>query len=214
MTLSPFESRNVEGMAGDAYPAFTVGPVCCHPTCSKYADAAHHLVRRSQLAGAFHWVKLEDGTILGNVVPVCHSHHLELTDNQSKIAWLAGEFVWIGNTGEICGAISQPPIHGKPHTGRVTSHSNGPASQPTCETCGRTLPHKHEGPREPARRRKSWTVTVPGDAEDGALVLDVLVDECRKIFGHGEEKNLRYITLCQALALVLENQSAMLKDMS
>lgn len=215
MTLSPFESRNVEGMAGDAYPAFTVGPVCCHPTCSKYADAAHHLVRRSQLAGAFDWVRLEDGTIIGNKVPLCHMHHLEITDNQSRIRWIDGTFVWIDNIGVLVGEILQPPIHGKPT--RVTSHSTiaGPASTPTCSECGRTLPHPKHEKREPTRRRKTWTVTVPDDTEeDGALVLDTLTAEVAKLFGHEDKASLRYFSLCMALALILEHQSLLVKDMS
>lgn len=215
MTLSPTDSRNVVGLAGDAYPNFRVGPVCCAPDCSRFAEHAHHLWRRSQLGGPFDWVRLEDGTILGNKVPLCFDCHRRVTDNEVRIVWLHDKFWWCDHGVLLIGdqAISpQPPIHGKPTS--VTRHSapDGPASNPTCSECGRSMPHKHEGPKEPKRRRKTWSITVPDDAEDGALVLDTLIEECRKLFGHGEEKNLRYITTVQALALVVQNGHVLVGD--
>lgn len=216
MTLSPTDSRNVVGLAGDAYPSFKVGPVCCAPDCSRFAEHPHHLWRRSQLGGPFDWVKLEDGTILGNKVGLCFQCHRRVTDNEVRIIWLHDKFWWAEYGTLLVGdrAITpQPPIHGKPN---VTRHSapDGPASVPTCTECGRALPHKHDGPKEPKRRRKTWTITVPDDAEDGAVILDVFLEELRKVFGHGEEKNLRYLTTVQAFALVLENATAMTKDTS
>lgn len=171
------------------------------------------MFRRSLLAGAFDWVRLDDGTIVANKVALCHACHLLITDNQARIRWLDETFVWIDNNGILLGELSpQPPIHGKPTS--VTRHSapDGPASNPTCSECGRSMPHKHEGPKEPKRRRKTWSITVPDDAEDGALVLDTLIEECRKLFGHGEEKNLRYITTVQALALVVQNGHVLVGD--
>jgi hypothetical protein len=53
MTLPLVDSWNVRGIVGEKY---TVGPRCSHPECERWADHAHHMVRRSQLKGDFNWV--------------------------------------------------------------------------------------------------------------------------------------------------------------
>lgn len=215
MTLSPTDNRNVVGLAGDAYPSFKVGPVCCAPDCSRFAEHPHHLWRRSQLGGPFDWVKLEDGTILGNKVGLCFECHRRVTDNEVRIIWHVEKFWWCPYGTLLIGdqaLTPQPPIHGKPS---VTRHSapDGPASVPTCGECGRALPHKHDGPKEPKRRRKTISITVPDDLdEDGGEVLDVMWEELRKLFGHPEGGNMRYFATVQAFALVLENATSMLAD--
>lgn len=80
-----------------------------------------------------------------------------------------------------------------------------PATTECCPTCSRPLP-RPKGQREPAKVRRSWTINVPKEEqEDGAEVLDTLLEECRKLFGHNEGKNLKYHTIVQALALVVQN---------
>lgn len=60
---------------------------------------------------------------------------------------------------------------------------------------------------EAPKRRKTWTVQVPNEAtEDGALVLDTLIEECADLFHRDmSQSNLRYYVLAQALALVIQN---------
>lgn len=48
-----------------------------------------------------------------------------------------------------------------------------------CERCKR--PKRSQEPRSAPRRRKRWIVTVPDDGEDGAAVLDGLVDAARPL---------------------------------
>jgi hypothetical protein len=70
------------------------------------------------------------------------------------------------------------------------------------------LPHEHDGPKEPPRRRKSWVVLVPDDGEDGAVVLDTFLEQFREMFRHDDNPKTRYFTLVQTLALCLQELSA------
>lgn len=213
MTLLPLENRDVRGLEGPEFPPYKVGPVCSAPGCSRFVDDAHHLWRRSALAGAFHWVELPDHVIVGNVVGLCRDHHDLVTANDAWIRWIDGKFFWCRANGrEVAHLYPQPPIHGAPILDDHEQQIVGPAATAVCPGCKRPLPKK-DGKKEGARRRKTWVVTVPADAqEDGALVLDTLLEECRALFSHGEETNLRYFTLVQALALVVQNGQTLVSD--
>lgn len=213
MTLLPLESRDVRGLDGPEFPAYKVPPVCSAPGCSRFVDHTHHLFRRSALAGPYAWVELPSHTIVGNLAGLCIQHHDDITLNLAWIIWDERErkFFWKDNigakrwvdTGEL---YPQPPIHGQPQLTEEEQKIVGPAASAVCPGCHRPIPRKDGEKRDPARRRKTWTVTVPADsAEDGALVLDTLLEECRKLFSHGEEKNVRYFSLVQALALVVQH---------
>lgn len=230
MTLLPLDSHDVTGVD---LPRYKVPPTCCAPGCNRLSDHAHHVWRRSFLSGDFAWVKLPDGTITGNLVPLCWRHHNDVTGmiagHKAKIVWNDGGntistgFWWLwlnepNGANELANLSWQPPIHGKPEVKTpVTSHAaEGPASTPRCPGCNRPLPHEHEEKKErdPLRRRKSWTIKVPDDIdEDGALVLDMLLDTCADLFGHEPDKpNLRYFTIVQALVLVAQNGHVMLSE--
>lgn len=219
MTLLPHENRAVTGLAGAAFPEYKVGPVCCNPGCSRYADHAHHLWRRSALGGPYAWVELWDHTIVGNLVPLCWRCHQLVTEGK---VWMRYEekdkvVVWDDNTQKYPPRIFPAlPVHGAPlvsdHTTRVLLE--GPAAGRICPGCHRVIPRKREEGEEleAPRRRKTWTISVPDDGEDGALVLDELTSLCRDLFHHSEDKNVRYFTVVQALALVVQHGHALLSD--
>lgn len=125
------------------------------------------------------------------------------------------QFYWCDvrtdNIAQISAAIfPQPPIHGSVAVigDAVLEQPDGPAANTVCPSCQRPLPRqKDRVSSEPARRRKTWTVAVPADTdEDGALVLDTLLNVCRDAFGHDHAQNMRYFTLVQALALLVQNK--------
>jgi hypothetical protein len=88
---------------------------------------------------------------------------------------------------------------------------DGPAQSEKCPTCERALPKPHVGEEE--KVRKGWTVAVPvAELENGAEVLDGLLEECRRVFGHDTNKKVRYYTIAQALALVVQNSHKMTAD--
>lgn len=214
MTLLPHENREVLSWPG---PRYKCASICSVPGCSHVRDHAHHLWRRSFLAGDYAWVKLWDGTIIGNLTGLCYRHHEDITANRAQIAWEeeAKKFVYLDNIQDVNGRFSgtvigflepQPPLHGEAQ-GEVPVSDNepiGPAATDKCPACKRTLPdarHKRDEHREQRKRRKTWTVRVPDQAEeDGALVLDTLLESMREHFGHDEGTNMRYYTLVQALA--------------
>ena len=83
---------------------------------------------------------------------------------------------------------------------------DGPGQVERCPTCERALPKPHTDAE--TRVRRGWTIAVPVDErENGADVLDSLLDECRKLFGHDTNRKVRYYTVAQALALVVQNQT-------
>lgn len=214
MTKLPAAQWTIQPVEGDQFPRYRVGPMCAMPTCSKFVDDVHHIVRRSFIGGDIAWVKFED-QIVGNLAGLCHRHHLQITDNQAMILFdsKASEYQWVDReSGEDFGRLHpHPPVHGKRLEAAIEADLSilGPASRPLCDGCGRPLPHKHDEEdrkREPAKRRKSWVVRVPDEAdEDGGLVLDTLVDEVAIIFGRENGDNLRYYVLAQALALIIQN---------
>lgn len=217
------ESQDVRGVD---LPRYKVPPVCCAPGCSRYADHAHHVWRRSFLKGDYAWVELPGHLIVGNLVPLCYQHHNDVTGmingHKAKIVWpnfadglahLGGFYwQWLDNRSEIAALTWQPPVHGQQTS--VTSHTpfEGPAATEVCPGCRRPLPKKDKQVKDPLRRRKSWSIKVPDDTvEDGALVLDTLVEECARMFNHSDKPNMRYFTVAQALALVVQN-SHLLED--
>lgn len=114
---------------------------------------------------------------------------------------------------------SLAPLHATEHVvvdGIITEGTplviDGPAhNREKCPTCERPLPQPHKGEEE--KVRKGWTIAVPvAELEDGADVLDTLLDECRTLFGHDSNKKVKYYTLSQALALVVQNGHKMAAD--
>lgn len=223
MTLLPLEDWNVKGAPGVRYK---VPSVCSVPGCSRFADHAHHLWRRSYLGGDFWWVTIPDVGIVGNVVPLCWRHHDDVTGgkdgHKAKIQWADQPaprgLYWVRLEGEgprEAMALSwQPPTMDDPSCDM--SHGFvGPASTARCTGCGRPLKREDDGQkRDPKRRRKSWLIQVPDDtSEDGAKVLDLLLENVAEIFGHDPHApNLRYFTVVQALALVVQHKEMMLNE--
>jgi hypothetical protein len=75
----------------------------------------------------------------------------------------------------------------------------------TCPTCKRKLPVKKEK-LEKERKRTTWSIRVPKDhLENGAEILDSLLEECRDILGRDENEKTRYYTLVESLALLLQH---------
>lgn len=212
MTRLPAESWNVEACEGDLYPKYKVQSMCAHPACTRFVDHVHHIVRRSFIGGDISWVKFPNGDIVGNLCGLCYRHHDEVTVNKGHIAYeeRLHQFTWVGEDGFSLGRLNpEPPVHGRVPVVTDQEGLIGPGSTPLCPGCKRPLPHpvSEHSKREPARRRKTWVVKVPDDAdEDGALVLDTLLEECGRLFNRDmSQSNTRYYVLAQTLALVVQN---------
>lgn len=216
MTLSPFVSRQVKGLEGPEYPRLKVGPLCAAPGCSRIADHSHHMVRRSAIGGDFAWVRVEGEGIFFNLCALCHLCHSKITDNKAQIKWTGSNFVW---NDELRAGIlldPQPPAWGIDLSKADKAQGPvGPAAVDKCPECLRALPkEKSPGERlEAKKNRKSWSIAVPIDArEDGAETLNVLLSACADLFGHADSKKLKFYTLSQALALVVQHGHMLISD--
>jgi hypothetical protein len=218
VTLLPSDSWQIEGVDGDTYQ---VGPACEAPGCKRWVDHQHHLWRRSFLGRPkrekdYRWVKLPDGQVIRNVIALCWRHHEEVTGGPGGhlvwIKWIPGtaQFEWLQRSSldsewEQVGTLSLPAP-----PDQVVPDGSGREAERRCPTCGRAQrkpePERKPGPKRP---RKSWTIKVPADHEDGAAILDELVEGCAEVFGMDEytSKLRRYYVVERALVVVLQNRA-------
>jgi len=194
VTLPPWHGPQVRGVPG---PDYKVGPYCCNPGCHRIAEHAHHIFRRTdpRLGGAFNWVEIK-GAAYQNLTGVCARCHDDLTGrvggHKTAIKIMGDDYEWtwfwcvVQHTGDdLDTTITQPlaPIEPQPLTPEALALSRvpDPSELEPCPTCGhvkRARPLSGRG-----RARKSWTIKVPDDAEDGAEILDTLVDDMGMILG-------------------------------
>lgn len=182
-----------------------IQPACCHPRCNNWQVERHHIVRRSFLAGMFDWVEY-DGVLIQNVVGVCRTHHHDLTENRSAIRWnQLGFFEWVDNN-EYQGRLNPHPNVGG--TEQVLSASD--VHPDICPACHRPK-RRQRSALEPKRPREKWAVHVPKDErENGAEVLDTLLEEARTLMAkagmpYGDEENARYYILSAVLGLFVQH---------
>lgn len=205
MTLPAVDSWDVVGVPG---PKYKVGPRCSNPTCRKIAEHAHHIVRRSQLGGDYAWVAIE-GVIVANLTGLCADCHDKVTGlvggHKAAIRYMDGLFYWCSLESDGAEITYAPvdllePQPSTPETlaGRASEASE---SETSCPFCGHAKRRRRApaGPDGKRRRRKTWTVKVPDDAEDGAEILDTLVDDLSIVLGTGDDSGARYYTLVPAL---------------
>lgn len=211
MTKLPHPDWNVKGIEG---PKYKVGPQCAVAGCGSWADHAHHLWRRSFLAGDYKWVELWDGRVLQNIAALCAMHHDLITVNKAEIHFDDETFAYR----EFTEGLEPIPLVLVPQPKSLASFATAmqitidgnevphedvvriPEEEPSCPTCG----HKKKRAELPAgekRNRATWSVSVPKDErEDGADVLDTLEIECAKKLGREDHASHKYYTLTQVMA--------------
>jgi hypothetical protein len=205
MTLSPVDTFDVEAVKG---PHYKVGSTCASPLCNRWADHAHHLFRRSR-QGATRWVELPDGTVTGNLVPLCARCHQLVTGDTGghvhAVRWHEDEYWWanvLSQNGQLSYVLVAPLTEQPPRLG-----DEEPADINRCPSCGRAK--KRTMQHTPPRKRKTWTVKVPDDdAEDGAQVMDDFVDALAYEFGFDVDGGAltRYHTLARACAFAIQHK--------
>lgn len=218
MTLRPHPNHDVQGLEGEEWPQRAVGPLCCVPGCSRFADHPHHLWRRSALGGPFPWVRLWDGRTVSNVVGICWRHHDRITEDLDRISLEEdGTFVYRDERNLVLGPIKpQPPQLGADGTVGPQESLSQDDRCPTCNTRLRS-PRDDTGPPEPRRNRSSWTISVPKDErEDGAETLDVLLESARMVMddrglSYGPERKVRFYVLSAALGLFVLHADTILE---
>ena len=217
MTLPALDRQIAFGVKGQTY---TVGPRCSNPNCNKIAEHAHHILRRSFLAGAYDWVEI-DGWIVGNKTGLCFACHNDVTGDIGghktaiRIDTEHRVFQWClvaeanGEVNYIFAGLldPQPPTPETLSSERATGHPESEA----CPLCG----HKERARRADIpvstrrRARKSWTVLVPDDDEEhGAAVLDALVESLAPLVPNADTSRTgRYYVLVPVMTYaVMESE--------
>lgn len=210
MTL-PVEAHRIRARRLDppAKYAYTVGPACANPTCRGHADHAHHIASRSALGGEYDWIEI-DGVIIGNKTGLCAECHNVVLHDQAKavILWIEGEFWWCLTTGSkatnnreqhpVAPLSYQPPT---PDTLAERETGIPHVESEHCPMCGQFKRRRRE-PGTPRLRRKTWIVKVPNEeVEDGAEVLDTLVENLSLLIPNSDAGLAgRYYVLVHALA--------------
>lgn len=237
MTLLPSDKFDVKGWEGNHYQ---VNEICAHPRCNLRSVHGHHMWPRSFLRSQPQdWVRLQDGTIVGNRIGLCLEHHEMVTGEiggyKARLVWEAGLMWWDSrrktSTTELDywvrdGALDPQPPVANPKTvvdeagvPLTTLPAHGHASfdeESICPVCGR---HKEE-PRPKAklerRNTKQWVVTVPDDSEIGADVLDGWVEDLAIPLGFTDQSSRlrRYHTLAVVLAWVNQNRGDFIFDIA
>lgn len=235
-------------MKGVDGPKYELNEICAAPKCGTPYCERHHLWRRSFLIGDFWWVEiLASGSVVGNCVNLCHTHHQAITENKAVIEFVDGEFVWsdmlLLNEPLTFQPTAPPPDN---QTINAVSDSKTPEKKleeeawkeansridglegipemietlrAECPTCHRKLPpvkDEIDNPVEKKKIRKTWSVAVPNDnQEDGADVLDTLIEEIRTEFAdaglpYGESGTAKYHVMATALALFVTHADTIL----
>ena len=205
MTLRPFDNWDVKAVDG---PPFKVGPYCAVPSCTRVAEHAHHIWRRSGTGKPTNWIELPDGSIVGNLTGLCVRHHDDVTGRigghknairltKDRVFW------WCRVEDEHARSYEYlAPLDPQPPTRESLVASPATSGSDRCPTCGQQKKARRSSASVTAgerRRRKSWVIQVPDDDEDGATALDVLVDDLAPIFGYEQHPNTRYFTVARAL---------------
>lgn len=218
MTLSPAETSQVRGVEG---PEYKVGPDCSNPDCKRFAEHAHHIWRRSALGGPHAWVAIvtnDHEHTTGNLTGVCARCHDDLTGriggHRARIKYLPlkREFHWLRleNGLERDRGLLTP----QPPTPETISRALGqsPESEEPCPFCGQAKRRRPSG-RSGGRRRKSWVVNVPDDAEDGAEILDALVEDIGLTLGKDPAASGRYYIVLPALYHAVQSKAALVASL-
>ena len=223
LTNLPLANRQVKGI--DA-PEYKLNDRCPVVGCSELGTERHHLWRRSFLIGDYWWVRLPNGEISGNCVYLCNTHHRKVTINECSIRMLDGVFHWCPLEGNTVRLAWQPPIYSPEEFQMYHSVGIRPLHTPVhdheageCPTCHQRIkPPKPVTPPEERKPRRTWSIAVPKDKqEDGADVLDTLIDEARKALDangvrYSEEHKYKYHILAISLALFVQNAQLVMAD--
>lgn len=216
MTLLPASEFGIRGHLG---PAYDVPERCSVPGCGRRSAHAHHLWPRSFLRGQpYEWVKLPDGTVIGNRTGLCVVHHDRVTGeiggHLARVIFSQGIFWWEAlpsRHGDVWQRIG--PLYPQPPGVEEKLERRGAEQEDVCPTCHRPR-HKVTSPRS-ARNAKTWTADVPDDGEVGADVLDEFVLWIADALGFDDERSRlrRYHAVVTAMIWVMQRREEFLADL-
>jgi hypothetical protein len=221
VTLAPLVVPDIRGVKG---APVELSQWCVAPGCLSLAQQRHHLWPKSYLRGQpFEWVEVA-GKVMPNSVGLCVAHHGQVTGevggHTAKIVYDVdlGLFEWHtrGTADEYrpwekVGLLrNQGLLEPEPEAKRVRREEG------LCPTCGRAQPHEKRTTQNslPKRKAKTWSLLVPDDAENGADVLDTLVEDLAVLMGlePSSPRLIRYHVLAPTLIWVTMHKSEFVAD--
>jgi len=208
VTLPPLDADIAFSAEG---PDYKVGPHCSNPNCSRLADHAHHIFRRTKMGKPVDWVEVE-GWVVANKTGLCWRCHNDVTGEVGghkaaiRLDLERHVFQWCLVVLER-GLVTDYPFAGlldpQPPTPEslALERATGQPESEACPRCGHVKRARavHRGP---ARARKTWPVLVPDDEQEhGADVLDALVETLAPMIPNADTTRAgRYYVLVPVLA--------------
>lgn len=185
--IKPIENKRVVAVAAETYP---INAVCSHPDCEEPTADPHHAFPRSAIGGDSYFVSItfdsrEDAVavlgkncdvteVLGvgfvsgpipHATGLCRNHHDIAEARRAKITLEGGVWIWWegndgkdGNDGEIMAELGElAPQPGAVRGGKKRKRLQGQAR----------------------RQRRTISIKVPNDTENGGEIWDEVVDRTK-----------------------------------
>jgi hypothetical protein len=187
--LKPIENLQVIG-AEHGPETYPLNVICAHPDCTEPVGGKHHCFPKSQLKGDYWWVAVHDGvdtevattheTFEGygdpvpNVVGLCGSgttgHHGDVEEHRAWIKLEDGVYVWWDRDETSLDARD---------LGQTLWHERGPLNpQPGNQNF--TKPKRKRFKGDARRKRRTVSIRVPKDTEDGGEVWDEVLSRTKE----------------------------------
>ena len=206
--LNPDNEKEVRGVLAQRYP---LNSHCAHPECNRTDVTAHHIFPRSHTGNGSWFVELAEpgagftgvkkppiadkkAQVIPHVVGLCGhgtaGHHGQVETHEAWIKYEDGEFVWYDRL---------PDVSEVPGFLAADWKCVGPLNpQPGGK-------EKQKAPRRrsqaPGRLRTTWPIKVPKDKqEDGAELLDALIEEGERLMGHDPPRS-KYFTVADLMSM-------------
>ncbi len=173
--LKPIENRRVVGVASERHP---LNKTCSMPECGEPTADAHHCFPRSQIGNDSWFVALqprEGETVyegkfqpIPHVTGLCREHHDAVEAHDAWIRLEEGAFVWYDR--QFSDEQEQED------EGEWVKF--GPLDPQPCSGEKRKKPAKRlKG--EARRKRRTISIKVPNDTEDGGALWDEMLDNVK-----------------------------------
>lgn len=180
--IKPIENRHVHSVASERYP---LNKKCSHPECNEPAVDPHHAFPRSLIKGDSWFVQIdlidtgaaselttEGRTVKWIIIPhvtgACRAHHDDYEARKLWLRWnVEDDGLWtVWEAGD-----------GKDGVSDKTWAEIGPLNPQPGSVEGKPKRARLKG--EQRRKRKTISIRVPDDTENGADLWDELVEYCK-----------------------------------
>lgn len=194
--LKPIENRRVRAVASERYP---LNEVCAHPECAEPTADPHHIFPRSLIAGdswfvvieitreefeadpfdfkGLEWVSVLGSGVFTAIVPhvtgLCRAHHDAVEQHDAWIKLEDGEFVWYDRKSTFESERDGVP----PEWAPLGPLDPQPGGRQKSRKKRRKKRRKFRG--EERRKRKTISLRVPDDTEDGGAIWDETLEETK-----------------------------------